>query len=403
MAEDSRDVSAIEHSLVRTLIFNGDADIRTHAQVYTFPSLADRIGRDGKRAGALLTGPVDTREIRRAFHNLVELGWLTASRPDKGRGRAYRMRLSAPFPNHTQPSWPLAYSTIKYLSLTPSLIGPTLEKTYCYLAWALDGHGHRTATRSEWADILGIAPNTVPVHLQALADAQVGITLDKQLNTKGTKRGAIYRVTAHSASSSHELVKSESTDIEGYFDINDYEEYLRGLKARIRAAQANANRAINTELILLYWSIGCDILIRQSQQGWGTSVIKRLAADLRVSFPNSGGGFSQRNLEYMRRFAKLWPDEAFAQTLSAQINWSSHQLLMNVFADNKELYLWYTTKSSQEGWSVRQLQAQIDLELHNHLGTAQSNLMQVMPPEEARAFQALTKDEYFLEFLVVLR
>ena len=82
-----------------------------------------------------------------------------------------------------------------------------------------------------------------------------------------------------------------------------YEEFLGELKERIKQAQVKAVLAVNRELILLYWQIGRDILLRQQQQGWGAKVIDRLAADLRKAFPEMKG-FSSRNLKYMRAFAE---------------------------------------------------------------------------------------------------
>lgn len=52
---------------------------------------------------------------------------------------------------------------------------------------------------------------------------------------------------------------------------------------------------------------GRDILDRQDEQGWGTKVIDRLAADLRDRFPDARG-YSPRNLKYMCAFADAWPD-----------------------------------------------------------------------------------------------
>jgi predicted nuclease of restriction endonuclease-like (RecB) superfamily len=99
-----------------------------------------------------------------------------------------------------------------------------------------------------------------------------------------------------------------------------YDELLRGLKERIRAAQVKAALAVNRELVLLYWRIGRDILERQSQSGWGTKVIDRLAADLRSAFPEMSG-FSPRNLKYMRAFGEAWPDESIVQEPLAQLTW----------------------------------------------------------------------------------
>jgi predicted nuclease of restriction endonuclease-like (RecB) superfamily len=68
--------------------------------------------------------------------------------------------------------------------------------------------------------------------------------------------------------------------------LGDYNDFLKSLKERIRTAQVRAALAVNRELVLLYWQIGQDILIRQQQQGWGTKVIDQLAKDLKHEFPD---------------------------------------------------------------------------------------------------------------------
>src|SRR5438105_4095129 len=88
---------------------------------------------------------------------------------------------------------------------------------------------------------------------------------------------------------------------------SDYADWLITLKDRIISAQQRAVQAVNSELVLLYWYIGREILQRQDLQGWGTKVIDRLAKDLRSAFPDMKG-FSPRNLKYMRAFAQAWPD-----------------------------------------------------------------------------------------------
>jgi hypothetical protein len=64
-----------------------------------------------------------------------------------------------------------------------------------------------------------------------------------------------------------------------------YEDFLRNLKERIRAAQVRAGLAVNRKLVLLYWSIGNDLSRRQRQAKWGDAIIDRVAADLRAMFP----------------------------------------------------------------------------------------------------------------------
>lgn len=87
---------------------------------------------------------------------------------------------------------------------------------------------------------------------------------------------------------------------------DDYGHLLESLKERVRSAQTQARRTVNTQLISLYWSIGRDILTRLEMDGWGSGVIGRLAQDLHTEFPDMKG-LSRSNLQYMRSFADAWP------------------------------------------------------------------------------------------------
>ena len=78
-----------------------------------------------------------------------------------------------------------------------------------------------------------------------------------------------------------------------------YAAVLTEIKERVRPAQVRASFAVSRELVLLYWSIGREILVRQDAEGWGTKVIERLAKDPGVEF-SGVEGFSPRNLKCMR-------------------------------------------------------------------------------------------------------
>jgi hypothetical protein len=93
---------------------------------------------------------------------------------------------------------------------------------------------------------------------------------------------------------------------------SDYHAFLQSIKTRVQQAQLKAVVAVNTELIVLYWQIGREILARQEKEGWGTGVIDRLAKDLHAAFPHMKG-FSPRNLGYMKRFAQTYSDESILQ------------------------------------------------------------------------------------------
>jgi hypothetical protein len=75
----------------------------------------------------------------------------------------------------------------------------------------------------------------------------------------------------------------------------DYTAFLTEVKGRILTARFQAGRAVNRELVMLYWDIGRGIVEKQQAAGWGDSVVERLAADLRAEFPDMRG-FSGRSV-----------------------------------------------------------------------------------------------------------
>jgi hypothetical protein len=66
--------------------------------------------------------------------------------------------------------------------------------------------------------------------------------------------------------------------------LPNYRKLLSELKVRIHAAQLIALRAVNKELIALYWDIGRRIDERQQAEGWGKGVVEALSRDLRAEF-----------------------------------------------------------------------------------------------------------------------
>lgn len=50
---------------------------------------------------------------------------------------------------------------------------------------------------------------------------------------------------------------------------NEYSQFLVEIKERIRTAQYEAMKAVNKEMIALYWDIGKRITDKQQQLGWG--------------------------------------------------------------------------------------------------------------------------------------
>jgi len=169
-----------------------------------------------------------------------------------------------------------------------------------------------------------------------------------------------------------------------------YPELLQELKTRIRNAQVRAALAVNRELVLLYWSIGREILDRQGAEGWGTKVIERLAHDLQVEFPGIVG-FSPRSLKYMRSFASAWREAAIVQQLAAQLPWGHHMVLLDR-AKEEATRLWYLRASVEYGWSRNILVHMIKRHMHLREGKAISNFSRTLPPEGSDMAEQILRD-----------
>ena len=176
-----------------------------------------------------------------------------------------------------------------------------------------------------------------------------------------------------------------------------YADWLADLKTRIHSAQQRATLAVNRELVQLYWQIGCDILARQAQQGWGAKVIERLAHDLRNAFPDMKG-FSRANLMYMRAFAEAWPDEQIVQQAVGHLPWG-HNLVLLSKLKNREERLAYAHKTIENGWSRNVLVMQIETRLLERQGKAVTNFEQRLPKPQSDLARESLKDPYRFDFL----
>lgn len=178
---------------------------------------------------------------------------------------------------------------------------------------------------------------------------------------------------------------------------SEYGAYIEDLKARIRAAQLRAGLAATCEMVMLYWSIGRDILDRQEHAGWGAKIIDQMSADLRRAFPTMRG-FSSRNLKYMRAFAKAWPEEQIVQDRLAQLTWF-HQIALLEKLRTPEERLAYAAATVEHGWSRDILVIQIETGYLKRLGKAVNNFSRTLPPPQSDLAAQTLKDPYMFDFL----
>ena len=177
----------------------------------------------------------------------------------------------------------------------------------------------------------------------------------------------------------------------------DYNQLLANVKERIRSAQYAALKAVNTELVGLYWDLGRMIVERQNQAGWGTSVVEQLSQDLRREFPGVTG-FSVQNLWYMRQFHMEYREHEKLQPLVGEIAWAHNLAIMSKCKDplEREFYLRMTRKF---GWSKNVLIHQIDNQSYEKSLLGQTNFDQTLTPALRAQAKLAVKDEYTFDFL----
>lgn len=110
----------------------------------------------------------------------------------------------------------------------------------------------------------------------------------------------------------------------------EYLDFKNEITKRIRSAQYEALKAVNKEMIALYWEIGRRITEQQKALGWGRSVVESLSQDIQKEFRGIQG-FSARNMWDMARFYTEYQSNEILQPLVAD-SWSKHiVILTNLF------------------------------------------------------------------------
>ena len=164
----------------------------------------------------------------------------------------------------------------------------------------------------------------------------------------------------------------------------------------IERARENAFRAVNRELIMMYWDIGEYISKKMIHGGWGKAVVEDFARFMQSEHPEIKG-FSVSNIWRMRQLYQLYSDNAKLATLSREISWSNNVLIMarTRTEEAREFYLLLTQKNR---YSARELERQIDSMLFER--TMISDEKNKLFLAKNTGLSAL-RDSYVLEFLDV--
>ena len=224
-------------------------------------------------------------------------------------------------------------------------------------------------------------------------------------------------------------------------DHQDYSGLLTGVTKLLEEARHASARSVNEILTVTYWEIGRRIVEYEQKgsekPGYGEEIIDRLALDLTHRF---GRGFSRRNLFLVRSFFLTYrermqtpsalsqkskenriPSKKMAgivqtvsalsspqtllevsQTLSGKfpLSWSHYVRLLSLDEPQKRDF--YEEETRRAGWSVRQLDRQIDAMLYERVALSKKKGELLKRAEKSGNLitaEDAIKDPYVLEFL----
>jgi len=176
-----------------------------------------------------------------------------------------------------------------------------------------------------------------------------------------------------------------------------YKALLVEIKERIRSAQYAALRAVNRELIELYWDIGKLIVERRAGEAWGRAVVQNLAKDLQLEFPGVSG-FSAPNLYKMRQFYEAYRGNEILSPLVREISWTKNLVILERCKADAEREF-YLQRTQQFGWTKNVLIHQIENCTYEKTMANQTNFDLAVPEEIRKQAKPAVKDEYTFDFL----
>ena len=150
-------------------------------------------------------------------------------------------------------------------------------------------------------------------------------------------------------------------------------------------------------MVQAYWEIGEQIYLacgENDRAEYGKGLLKYLSEKLTAEF---GQGFTVRNLRSMRQFYLAYPKR---HMLCAELSWLHYRILMRI--DDEKRRNWYTEECAKSGWSVRQLERQINTLFYDRLLASKDKELvknEIQKTEPKPEYEKIIRDPYVLEFL----
>jgi predicted nuclease of restriction endonuclease-like (RecB) superfamily len=181
------------------------------------------------------------------------------------------------------------------------------------------------------------------------------------------------------------------------------ERLLDKIVTLINQARGNVARAIDYEMVLLYWSIGKILreeIVKNKRAEYGEQVVQSISLWLTQDY---GHGFSLQNLWHMVKFYEVYPILYALRRELKGLSWTHIRTL--IYLDDKLKREFYAILCRKEHWNTRMLRGRIDSMLYER--TALSRFPQktiAMHLKELNNTDRITpelvfRDPYVLDFL----
>ena len=159
-------------------------------------------------------------------------------------------------------------------------------------------------------------------------------------------------------------------------------------------ARNRALKAVNAELIQMYWNVGEYLSALCSNAEFGDKVIDEVASFVAKSNPGLKG-FNRRGLYRMKQFYETYKDDEFVSPLVTQISWTNHLLIMSGSKSKEERHF-YMALCVKEHYSKRELERQMDSAYYERYMLSSQKPAPEIVPQNVRSS---ILDTYVLEFL----
>ncbi|NLO71908.1 MAG: DUF1016 domain-containing protein [Porphyromonadaceae bacterium] len=164
----------------------------------------------------------------------------------------------------------------------------------------------------------------------------------------------------------------------------------------IKQSRTKAIKAVNAELIDLYWNIGEYISKKIEQSEWGVAVVTELANFIQTQEPEIKG-FSDKNIWRMKQFYETYKDFPKLSPLVIEISWTNNLLIFSRCKTIEEMEF-YLKLVKQESYSKRELDRQISAGFFERTMIGNSKLSPAVR-ESNNDLSNTFKDSYVFEFL----